>query len=313
MIPRSVLDGLVASAKREWPSDNVMQAAYVEAQVEAYLGVQNYSNPEIPDEVLEQIKEKAQTEWPEDFEMQLCSIEEQAEAYVIVANAEQGRPPGIAMHGSRVQGDPGRSVEGDLAGRREDNRVDEAREALAGAPGVPPDVVERIRANAERKWADNYEMQLYEIRNQLEGYRGVQRYGQTNPEERAGPEDTNQSVGSETRVMPTDATLSEESLNGIRRWEYKTVRYLSDGGTAQFQVDGISVARPQHFADLFQHLGTQGWEMVGHSASVLPGFPSSALNVQAPADPGAGTKGQVERDWRFPVMVYWWIFKRPLT
>jgi hypothetical protein len=54
--------------------------------------------------------------------------------------------------------------------RRETAAVPVVREPQHKMAGVPTDVLNRIRANAESEWADDYEMQQYTIKNQVEAY-----------------------------------------------------------------------------------------------------------------------------------------------
>ena len=39
--------------------------------------------------------------------------------------------------------------------------------------GIPPDILYRIKANAERQWADDYTMQKYVIEKQVKAYQDL--------------------------------------------------------------------------------------------------------------------------------------------
>ena len=41
--------------------------------------------------------------------------------------------------------------------------------------GIPAEVREKIRAKAEAEWPDDYQMQRYEIRNQVKAYLDLQK------------------------------------------------------------------------------------------------------------------------------------------
>jgi hypothetical protein len=97
----------------------------------------------------------------------------------------------------------------------------------------------------------------------------------------------------------------------VQKWDYKTVLSERGGVGERFEIDGAPATRPKDFVTLFKELGRDGWELVAHSASTLPP-PFVSMTDEERADFPLIEDDQIH-PMRQPVMVYWWIFKRPLS
>lgn len=79
-VPKTVLEGIHAEAKKTYPKDYNLQKYFIEMQVEAWKKV-NGVKPNVPDDVLKKIKEKALKDHPDDHSVQEYVINEEIKAY----------------------------------------------------------------------------------------------------------------------------------------------------------------------------------------------------------------------------------------
>lgn len=97
----------------------------------------------------------------------------------------------------------------------------------------------------------------------------------------------------------------------FQKWDYKTVLAEQGGINPRFEIDAVPAARPENYVSLFKKLGQDGWELVAHSASILPP-PFASMTDEERTDFPLMAGGRIHV-MRQPTMVYWWVFKRPLA
>lgn len=150
-VPRNVLAAIRQEIASRYPTNYSMQKILIDAEVQAYFALQNYSAPNVPQAVLAGVYREIANRYPTNYSMQKTLIDAQVKDYLALQSRQQPHLPNRASANS-----PSMRYQGTAA--------------TQPTGSTPQQILNGIRAKAQQEWPGDYEMQEYTIKNQSKSY-----------------------------------------------------------------------------------------------------------------------------------------------